>query len=42
MTDHINTHFTFHPIDNIDTKRMIKMIKLSKNKENNGISSEVN
>ena len=24
MTDQINTHFTFHPIDNIDTKRMIK------------------
>ena len=41
MTDQINTHFTFHPIDNIDTKRMIKNVKLSKSKGHDGISSEV-
>ena len=41
MTDQINTHFTFHPIDNIDTKRMIKNVKLSKSKRHDGISSEV-
>ena len=41
MTDQINTQFTFHPIDNIDTKRMIKNIKLSKSKGDDGISSEV-
>ena len=41
MNDQINTQFTFHPIDNIDTKRMIKNIKVSKSKEHDGISSEV-
>ena len=30
MTDQINTHFIFHPIDNIDTKVMINNIKQSK------------
>ena len=41
MTDQINTYFTFHAIDNIDTKRMIKNIKLSKSKGRDGIYSEV-
>ena len=41
MTDQINTHFTFHPIDNIDTKRMIKNVKLSNSKGHDGLSSEV-
>ena len=41
MTDQINTQFTFHPIDNIYTKQMIKNIKLSKSKGHDGISSEV-
>ena len=41
MTGQINTHVTFHPIDNIDTKQMIKNIKLSKSKGHDGMSSEV-
>ena len=41
MTDQNNTYFTFHPIDNIDMKQMIKNIRLSKSKGHDGISSEV-
>ena len=33
MTDQINTHFTFHPIDNIDTKRMIKKLNYQRAKD---------
>ena len=40
ITDQINTHFTFYPIDNIDTKRMIKNVKLSNSKGHDGISSK--
>ena len=41
LTNHTDCHFAFHLINNNDTIRIIKKIKLSKSKGHDGVSTEL-